>query len=206
MPNIESIYLSNSMIEEIPDNAFRPPNGTQNKLAQISFLGNRITKVGSNAFSQLKSLEFLQLGSNPISHITENAFNFLNTSEIRLNLDVHASFLNSSSFDEGAFSHLNRPTILYFGESGPNITYLDQHIFEQFLNNNDKNGIKLYSIDCNDCRSFWLFSNQKYSKRSSNELFCSNRKEFTDKSNFQECVVSLNTKKYIFIFENKFLT
>jgi len=189
MNNIEGVYLFNSLIEEIPDNAFRPPNGIQNKLSQMILFNNKITKVGNNAFNQLNSLQILQLDSNPINNVTENAFNFLNSSETHLELYLDYCSLNGSSFEKRAFSHLNRPTILYFnyGLISNNIKYLDQNIFEEFFNNNDKNGIVLYFIDCADCRSFWLFSNQKYSKRSANQLICSNNKQFTDESNFSNC-------------------
>jgi hypothetical protein len=190
MHNIEGVYLFNSLIEEIPDNAFRPPDGTQNKLSEILLFNNKIREVGNNAFNQLNSLQILQLDSNPIDHIFENAFNFLNSSESHLELYLDQCSLNGSSFEKQAFSHLNRPTVLYFNYNliSNNIKFLDQHIFEEFFNNNNNNGIVLHDIDCNDCRSFWLFSNQKYSKRSSNQLICSNNKQFTDGSNFPKCV------------------
>ncbi len=190
MQNLEVVLLAGSLIEEIPDNAFRPTNGTQDKLTNIGLSRNKITKIGNNAFNQLNSLNILQLGENPINHITENAFNFLNSSEIVLAMYMFECLFNNTSFEKGAFSHLNRPTYLYFDRvtAATNVTYLDQRIFEEFFNNNDKNGIELFSVDCNDCRSFWLFSNQKYSNRSGNRLICSDGKQFTDKSNFSECV------------------
>jgi hypothetical protein len=167
MPNIEHVYLFYSELEEIPDNAF---NGTHNNLTQIILYGNKITKVGNNAFSQ--------------------CIQFFNSSENYLDLFLNNCLLNSSSFEKKAFSNLKRPTILRFNFGGSsNKTFLDQHIFEEFLNNNDRNGIELYTIDCKDCRSFWLFSDQKYSDRIGlTQLRCSDGKKFTDKTNFAYCI------------------
>ncbi len=108
MPNIEHVYIFYSRIEGIPENAF---NGTHDNLTQIILYGNKITKVGNNAFSQLKSLQSLQLDSNEINHINENAFNFLNSSDNYLDLFLNNCLLDNSSFEKKAFNNLKRPTI-----------------------------------------------------------------------------------------------
>ncbi len=44
MVNIEGFYIFNPLIEEIPDNAFRPVNGSQNDLKNIGFYQNKLKK------------------------------------------------------------------------------------------------------------------------------------------------------------------
>jgi Leucine-rich repeat (LRR) protein len=190
MPNIESVQITNSLIEEIPDNAFRPLNGEQTNLTKLYLFGNKIKRIGNNAFEYLTSLKRLELYSNDINHISDKAFNFLRTSEKHLSIGLNDCLLNSSSFQVGAFDHLKRPTIIYFDYSGDikvnKITFLDQHVFQSFLNNNDKNEIVLTTIDCNDCRSFWFFNNQKFSQQIT-KLKCESGKQFSQIDNFRNC-------------------
>ncbi len=151
---------------------------------------NKITKIGNNAFNHLDSLTQLLLDGNKLDHISENAFNFSKSSDKLFGLFLDKNPLNSSSFERGAFSKLNRPTYIIFS-FGPfnfnNITYLDQHIFEEFMNNNQQNAISSNNIDCKDCRSFWLFQNKKLSQQLS-LLKCSNYPiDFSDVNNFPDC-------------------
>jgi hypothetical protein len=44
MVNIESVFIGQTLIDEIPENAFRPLNGSQNNLTSLYFNGNKITK------------------------------------------------------------------------------------------------------------------------------------------------------------------
>ncbi len=88
----------------------------------------------------MEALQSLQLDSNEINHINENS------SDNYLDLFLNNCLLNSSSFEKKAFNNLKRPTILRlnFGRNSNNITFLDQHTFEEFLNNNDRKGIEYY--------------------------------------------------------------
>jgi Leucine-rich repeat (LRR) protein len=188
MVNITYAQISNSLIEEIPENAFKPLNGTQENLSILNLNDNKITKIGNNAFNHLNSLTQLELDGNKLDHISENTFNFSKSSDKLLQLFLDRNSLNSSSFEKGAFDKFNRPTyiIFSFGHNLNNITYLDQHIFEEFMNNNNHSMIDSITIDCEDCRSFWLFQNEKYSKQLL-LLKCSNSKAFSDENNFPEC-------------------
>ncbi len=149
---------------------------------------NKITKIGNNAFEYLDSLTQLELDGNKLDHISEDAFNFSKSSDKLFQLFLDKNPLNSSSFERGAFNKLNRPTyiIFSFGFNFNNITYLDQHIFEEFMNNNQQNAISSNNIDCNDCRSFWLFQNKKFSQQFS-LLKCSNSIDFSNVNNFHDC-------------------
>jgi len=126
MVQIDLAEISHSLIEEIPDYAFRPLNGHQKNLKYVALGHNKISKIGTNAFQYLSSLSQLLLHSNPLNHISESAFNILRPSENELKLLLDNCLLNSSSFEIEAFSHLNRPTVLYLNLN--EITYLDQHV------------------------------------------------------------------------------
>ncbi len=189
MVNIERFYIFNSLIEEIPDNAFRPVNGSQNNLKDIGLYQNKITKIGNNAFKHLNYLLSLGLEQNKLDHISENAFSFEKFNDNLFGLFLYNNSLNSSSFESGAFDNLNRPTAIHFNfdDKSNGIKYLDERIFQPFINNNNKNQIFLNTIDCNDCRSFWLIKNQKYSSQIT-DLKCSNSKLISDNSSFTDCV------------------
>ncbi len=190
MANLETIFITNSMIEEIPDNAFRPLNGPQNKLYDIGLEYNKIKKFGNNAFKNLHFLNGLDLDHNSVNHIPKDAFSFNTTSKDIFDLYLQNLTLNSNSFEKGAFSNLNRPTFLHFNYGyqykSNNITYLDQHIFEEFLNKNNYSKIELYTIDCKDCRSFWLVKNDKF-KPQIDSIRCSDLKPLTDENSFSGC-------------------
>ncbi len=64
-----------------------------------------------------------------------------------------------------------------------------QALSEEFLNNSDRNGIELYTINCRDFRPFWLFSDPKYNTRIDlTQLRCSDGKKFTVKTKFANCI------------------
>jgi hypothetical protein len=194
MFGIEGITIVNSKIQNIPDNAFRPILGQQKNLTVIYMYGNIIKMIGNNAFQYLPSLFYLDIYSNQINYIPKNVFKFLGKSLRNFHLNLRYLPLNSSSFEYGAFSNLNRPTNLLLGSSY--IKYLDQMVFEPFFNNNDQNTISMNSIDCEDCRSFWLFINGKFSKQITG-ILCSNGKKFIQSENFSKCADLFRLKKIL---------
>ena len=132
----------------------------------------------------MSSLEELELNGNKLDHISENAFNLLSKSDSTLFLYLQSNMLNSTSFAIDSFTQFNRPTIVYL--SGNNITYLEQHIFEPFFKLHDENIIDYWNINCDDCRSYWAFSNFKYYNRVK-DIKCRNGNMFTDAKNFVNC-------------------
>ncbi len=163
MVNIESVFIGQTLIDEIPENAFRPLNGSKNNSTSLYFNGKKITKIGNNAFNHLTYLSCLEFSRNNLIHIPKNVFNFEKFNNNLFELYFLDNYPNSSSFEIGSFDNLNRPTIIYLsnGVKYNNITFLDQHIFEEFLIKN-KNKIDVKTIDYKDCRSFWLIDNKNY--------------------------------------------
>jgi Leucine-rich repeat (LRR) protein len=184
MSQIENISITFSKLEEIPENSFRPLSGQQNNLKNINFFNNNIKKIGNNAFQHLSSLKELNLFHNQIDHIQKDSFRFLNKTSLS-NLIMGSNPLNSSSFESGALSYLTGPLFLELGSD--NLKFLDQHIFEIFFLNNEGNKIREDNLDCEDCRSSWLFKNQKLAHQIDRLTCFNDTKLFTDKKNFQKC-------------------
>ncbi len=186
MINLREISLFRTNITEIPSNAFREINGIQNNLSRIIFDKSPISKIGNSPFYDLNNLEILSFDSTPIESIPKTVFNFRNDSEKKLSLELSDSNLNGSSFEIGSFNNLKRPTEINFWNDP--IKYLDQHVFQPFIEMNVENRIVLspYYFDCDDCRSYWLKKDPKYNNRTYLEI-CSNGKKFTDATNFAKC-------------------
>jgi hypothetical protein len=189
---LEEIHLCYTNITGIPSLAFKPINGAQNNLTFITFAYSSIVEIGDNAFSALENLSFLSFADNKIESIPKTAFNFENDSKEIMQLDLQSNKLNGESFPSDSFNNMKRPTFLYLGNN-PNLKYLDQHIFQPFLESNIKNkifidegGFKNGNFDCDDCRSYWLKKESKYNNRT--DLWkCSNGKNYTDETNFAKC-------------------
>ncbi len=167
MVNIELIYLTDNMIEEIPDYAFRPINGSQNKLSLLYISDNTIKKIGNFAFKDLNDLSSLTIDSNKVSHISKNAFSFEKPSDSKIEIDLTNLPLKGDSFESGAFGDLKRPARINLNpkdeKRAEKVTFLDQHVFEEFFIKDHRNELILYTVDCNDCRSYWLVQTEKYS-------------------------------------------
>jgi hypothetical protein len=96
---------------EIPDNAFEPINGPQNDLIFITFDKNNfsLSRIGSNAFSEISNLMDLSFHNIPIGTISANAFDFKNNSTQTLNINLMNCGLTETSLEEGIFSDAKRP-------------------------------------------------------------------------------------------------
>jgi hypothetical protein len=187
--NLETVNLLSTNITKIPSNAFQSINGSLNNLKTIDFSHSPILEIGDNPFSTLKNLKVLTFYFTNISSIPKTAFHFENDSNESFYLDLRQNNLNGTSFAVGSLDHLKRPTDIYLGYN-QNLTFLDQHIFQPFLESNDKNKIFYFqngSFDCDDCRTYWLKKEPKYNDRFKMFSMCTNGKEYTDKSNFAKC-------------------
>ena len=192
--NATVIILIDNGVTEIPSNAFKNIVGKQDKLETLFLGGGALRKLGNNAFSQLKSLTELEITSTSIEFISEYAFEFNEVSDKILYIHLQDNkLLNSSGFAEYSFTKLKRPTTIQL-DNNINVNFdnhfpcLDQKIFEPFLRSNVKNKIELYygSLDCSDCRNYWLQRKPDLLKQVLNSV-CSNKKDLNDTANFQKC-------------------
>jgi hypothetical protein len=185
--SLEEIYLLYTNITQIPSHAFRSINGIQENLTTIWFNGSPIVSIGNYSFYDLNNLNELSFDLTLIDSIPSNALNFRRDSNNKMRLYLQYIKLNGSSFEIESLNNLKRPTDLLFG--GSKLTYLDQNIFQPFLESNVENKIWFQGssyFDCDDCRSFWLKKEPKYSNRT-DLMECSNGKAYSDSTNFAKC-------------------
>lgn len=187
--NLESLTIDNSRVEVIPSLAFRPLNGYQNKLKFIKISGS-LRKVMNNAFYNLNSLSYLNIGNNSIDILQSEALKF-RTSEQYIGIVLDCNLFNASNVEENAYKNINRPVLLYDENEFCWLTYFDEKIFGPFFDNNSFNRIKAHdsashiAIDCDDCRSVWLLK-EEYLNRIDG-LICNNGRNINDASSFTNC-------------------
>ncbi len=187
MTKLEQLWIFWTNITEIPAHAFQPIDGTQDNLTSIWFDRNHIEKIGDFSFSELNNLNSLAFFDNQFETIPTHAFDFNEVSKTKLQLYLQSNKFNGSNLQTGSLANLKRPTDLHIGWN-PNWTFLDQKIFQPFLESNAENKI-IFKSELNDhfdCRSYWIKKDDKYSNRT-DLIKCSNGKLFTDKSNFAKC-------------------
>ena len=187
--NVQTIFISDFGINEIPSNAFELINGHQKYLTHLSFY-QKLTKIGSNAFSKLPSLKSLSFYLTNFQTIPAYAFQFDEHAATPFQLGFYLS-LNISAFNEKSLLFIGRPTRFYL-EDVQGVTYLDEKVFLPFLLDNQNNTIevnwansKQSIFDCSDCRNYWIKKNQNITERVS--VNCSNQKKFNDPDNFKNC-------------------
>ncbi len=96
--------------------------------------------------------------------------------------------LNGSGFAINSLSHIKRPTILNFHSSNK-LTFLDERIFVPFFSTNSNNKIEFggtQTLNCDDCRSYWILRESKYINRT-DITKCSNGNDIGNSSNFENC-------------------
>ncbi len=179
MVNIKNIYLTQNKIEEIPDYAFKPINGPENTLNLLYITDDTIKRIGNFAFQDLNHLYSLTIDSNKVNYISKNAFSFEESSDSLIDIDLSNLPLKGDSFEIGAFGDLKRPARINLssrdGKRIEQVTFLDQQVFEEFFIKNPRNKLILNTVDCNDCRSYWLVKTEKYSSQT-DEMRCSDDK------------------------------
>jgi hypothetical protein len=190
MFNIEDIWISQSNLTEIPSYAFRPVNGTQTKLKRVYIEHSpSIKEIGNYSLYYLNDLRYFSIQNNSIDFIPTDAFHFEKESNDSLTIYMNENEkLNGSGFAINSFSNIKRPTILNFHSSNK-LTFLDQRIFAPFFSTNSNNQIEFggtQTLNCDDCRSYWILRESKYINRT-DITKCSNGNDITNSSNFENC-------------------
>ena len=159
--NLRRVSMHNDRLKSIPDYAFNHTN-----LANIWFgLENLRTNqpfesIGEYAFYNLPKLQLLRIFSPNLSKINKYAFAQRNRSLSNgvLNIYLGGRMLTSTSFSLTSLSRFrNRPVYLHLYQT--NMTYLDENIFQPFLETNPTSLIDIHSTNihftCN-CQSAWI--------------------------------------------------
>ncbi|KAH1029672.1 leucine-rich repeat-containing G-protein coupled receptor 5 [Dendroctonus ponderosae] len=105
------IDLSNSMLEQVP-------SGYMNRLFRLDLSGNFLKKIVGRSFANSSSLQFLNLSSNAISFLHEQAFEELNQI-----ISIDLSYNKIYQIGERLFS--SNPSLIYLNLSHNYIKSLD---------------------------------------------------------------------------------
>ena len=143
---------------EIPSNAFSSGgNHTELRFLDIMETHHNLT-VKSGAFQHLNELDGITFKHTSISAIENQAFKLNLTSSKTSKLYITFDWCNITGgiFKNGSFDgHNDRP--LSVGFTVTDIDYLDERIFKTvFKNENSTIYFYFSSLDCFDCRNYWL--------------------------------------------------
>jgi len=159
--NLRRVSMHNDRLTSIPNYAFNHTN-----LTNIWFgLENRrtsqpIASIGQYAFYNVPNLRFLRIFSPYLTQINKYAFaqRTRTLSSNILQIYLGGQMLNSTSFALTSLSRFrNRAVLLRLYDT--NLTYLDENIFQPFLESNSASIIDINLININfkcDCQSAWI--------------------------------------------------
>ena len=125
-----------------------------------------------------------------IDLIPENAFKFNEESNQTLFVDLTKNkFLNSTVFSVNSLTKFKRSArIIIDMPKDSAIQYLNQKIFEPFLLSKVDNKVAIWtgSLNCDDCRNYWLKRNPNLLKQLV-DARCTSGKSISDPINFKNC-------------------
>jgi hypothetical protein len=163
--NLRFLSMHNDQLNSIPNYAFN-----HKYLSYINFgleFSNRsqpIETIGDYAFYNLPKLHFLRIISPKLSKINKYSFALRDRSELKndlsniLELYLGGEMLNSTSFPLTSLNRF-RNRFVFIRFFGTSITYLDENIFQPFLESNPSSLIDLGETNllykCH-CRSAWI--------------------------------------------------
>jgi hypothetical protein len=163
--SLRRLSMHNDQLTFIPSYAFNHTNLTHIWFGiEHSKKTQPIESIGEYAFYNLPSLKFVRIFSPKLTRITKYAFAQRSRSILNNELDnmlelyIGGEMLNSTSFELTSFNRFrNRAVFIRFYHT--NITYLDENIFQPFLESNPSSLIDINLTNsyfkC-DCRSEWI--------------------------------------------------
>jgi hypothetical protein len=163
----EKIEMNSNNFSVIPENAFK------SSAKQINLFLNYIKKIGSNAFSSLPNLEFLNLKNNLIDGIDNYGLNFT-TNKMNKTISLFNNRLSSKSFADNSLPKLaNNSITINLKENF--IDKLPEKVFKPFLQE-DRHTILLDNnqIKC-DCDMKWIIEEPQ--SNHINDVYCVDKKK-----------------------------
>ncbi len=170
----EEIEFNFEDLTEIPENAFKPNNGSDTKLFIINLKENNISKIGSNAFNGLSNLVDIELENNSLTTI-DDWLNFPpNPNKIR-NVILANNKLNDKSFNTSTFKS-EENIFINLNLANNMITKFPENIFAKYFTN----GRNIIDLDKNkmecDCSMKWILDNSSKLSKLIQNFDCANIK------------------------------
>ena len=164
MDKLELLVLGLNLTE-IPSNAFNTSN--QHNLSHLRELDLLVTQnltIKSNAFKNLKNLQYLTFFKANIKKLENESLNFGgNLVDRKLSVDFDFVNLTPDSFETGTFDGFTKPIVIRFLYNS-SLDYFPEATFKSVLNNKNNtimNFNKEPSFDCENCKNFWLIKDNK---------------------------------------------
>jgi hypothetical protein len=193
--NLKRISFDITSIISIPSHAFSLIYGLQKNLSELNF--NRciscdhkvpVKSIGNFAFYYLGGLEQIDLRRSEINHISAHAFDFLDSSEKVLSIDLRDGQLNDTTIEIGAFTNAKRPLEIKLDNN--QFTYLDEKIFSSIVRIDERNKIYLggNKLEC-DCRMLWIIRKKQFYQNKIFNITCQKVPNFWQLSekDFKNC-------------------
>ena len=159
--NLRRLSMHNDSLTIIPNYAFNHTNLTSIWFGlETRRTSQSIESIGQYAFYNVPNLELLRLYLPNLTKINKYSFaqRYRLLSKSTLYIIIGGEMLNSTSFPLTSLSRFrNRSVVLRFYYT--NLTYLDENIFQPFLETNPSSIIDInltnFNLKC-DCRSAWI--------------------------------------------------
>jgi Leucine-rich repeat (LRR) protein len=198
MQNLELLDISNSSIDNIPNDAFRPLSAKQKSLNTINLRNSKIGVVGDRAFYSLPNLKILNLSGNHIDVISKGALELEKPVSgetwwsTEISIDLSKNNLGGSSFKNESLNGLCRTATITL-DLDKEKAFLEKNVFKSFFDLNSDNKIKLDGLDCQKCESYWLLGADYTHKLDT--IKCLDHKEVADNTHFKNCTLTYLKRK-----------
>jgi hypothetical protein len=159
-------------ITEIPENAFKPNNGSNTSLFDINLSHNQISKIGLNAFYGLDNLGDIQLQYNNLTTI-DNCLNFP-PNKYRRNIMLGNNQLTANSFNVSYLKSEENMFMSIFVENNKFTTFPENIFSKYFANGKNEISLDGNKFEC-DCSMKWILDNSTKLSKLIHDLYCANK-------------------------------
>jgi hypothetical protein len=167
---LEYLTIRENKITKIDQNSFS--NEDQYWLKFIDLSSNEISFVGENAFYSLSNLVHLNLGNNSLESLETNSLAIKHSSSTPMQLILQSNKLTTHGLNEEVFTGLQRPLILLMQNN--NLDHFPENVFSSLVEDQTNYLIDVtnnpFMCDCEKHK--WLFQIGKHKRAKILNLVC----------------------------------
>ena len=163
--NLRFLSMQNDQLRSIPENAFNHKHLTNIWFGMESSTKSQpIENIGDYAFYNVPNIYLIRLNVPKLRSIGKNAFalrsrvSFIDDFTHMIHLYLEGELLDSNSFHPTTFTRF-RSRAVFLRLYNTNITYLDENVFQPFLESHPRSAVDtdyMNQDDSCDCRSEWI--------------------------------------------------